>query len=425
MPNENGPLNGPPNETGTPAGDQTDRAHGNTANNTAGVADENLAADPLRPLKRHPIYRITDSLSDYMGVEKDLIQFTEFLSLCAGRAVLPVNIDVQSDQVAVDLHLANRILDLRHGHVARVDTHRQFRSLEQGEFLLRGPATLNYAKGPDEDLRPLAAVLVRGNHRFLHREVSEYTARLLGSDFTLPSIWRITDILSTLPPVPTTLRLQTSQACRELNDFGHAFAGYRCHAVEDELAELIESLPVQPPYPNPLWHRYRGKAQPEMMLVFERLLKIFVALRILLPGSTDKRPEVLLDDYEALRALLNMLPLVPLDRELTPQALLTGESLYKAVHESTKRLELPDLSQHGEKWFTRLDAMHWTGLAYNTAKKHLGELEDEGIVTATVAENNRERGRQIHYRFLDGREPPFEWRNPFERLPNLSARTGI
>jgi hypothetical protein len=223
---------------------------------------------------------------------------------------LPVNIDVQSDQVAVDLHLANRILDLRHGHVARVDTHRQFRALEQDEFLLRGPATVNYIKGPDDDLRPLAAVLVRGNHRFLHREASEYMARILGSDFTLPSIWRITDILSTLPPVPTTLRLQTSQACRELDDFGHAFAGYRCLAVEDELADLIESIPVQPSYPNTLWHRYRGTAQPEMMLVFERLLTIFVALRILLPTSTDKRPKVLLEDYQAVRAMLNMLPLV-------------------------------------------------------------------------------------------------------------------
>ncbi len=388
------------------------------------TVDGNAAADPLHHLKSHPVYAITDTLAEYMGVEKDLIQFIEFLSLAAGRMVMPVNLDVQTDQVAVDLHLANRILDLRHGHVARVDTHRQFRALEQDEFLLRGPATVDYVKGPDDELRPLAAVLVRSNHRFLLREALEYTARLLGADFTLPSIWRITDILSTLPPIPTTLRLQASQACRELDDFGHAFSGYRCLPVEDELAELIESLPVQPSYSNPLWRRYRGKSQPEMMLVFERLLVVFVALRILLPNATDKRPEVLLDDYQAVRAMLNMLPLVPLDRELTPQALLTGEALYKAVHESTRRLELPDLSQHGEKWFTRLDAMNWTGLGYNTVKKRLRELEGEGIVTATVAENNRERGRQVHYRFLDGREPPFEWRNLFERLPDLSAATG-
>jgi len=423
MPGDNQPLNAPPNETGSPAGNQTDRAHENGTNNAIGIPTENATPDPLHPLKTHPVYAITDSLSEYMGVEKDLIQLVEFLSLAAGRMVMPINLDVQTDQVAVDLHLANRILDLRHGHVARVDTHRQFRALEQGEFLLRGPLTVNYLKGPDEDLRPLATVLVRGNHRFLHREVSEYTARLLGSDFTLPSIWRITDILSTLPPVPTTLRLQACQACRELDDFGHAFAGYRCLAVEDKLAELIESLPVQPVYPNAWRRHYRGKTQPEMMLVFERLLAVFVALRVLLPNATDKRPEVLLEDYQALRAMLNLLPLVPLDRELTPQALLTGETVYKAVHESTKRLELPDLSQHGEKWFTRLDAMYWTDLGYNTVKKHLRELESEGIVTSTVAENNRERGKQIHYRFLD-REPPFEWRNPFERLPDLGAATG-
>ena len=423
MPDNNETLNALAAD-GSPTGDQPDHAYEIGTKEAIEKLDENAVPSPLRLLKTHPVYAITDSLEEYMGVEKDLIQFVEFLSLVAGRMVMPINLDVQTDQVAVDLHLANRILDLRHGHVVRVDTHRQFRALEQDEFLLRGPATVNYLDLPNDDLRPLAAMLIRGNHRFLHREVSEYTARLLGADLTLPSIWRITDILSSLPPVPSTLRLQTSQACRELDDFGHAFAGYRCLPVEDELARLIESLPMQPSYPCAFRPHYRGKAQPEMMLVFERFLAVFVALRIKLPAAVNKRPEVLLTDYQALRAMLTYLPLVPHDRELTPQALLTGETIYKAVRNSGQRLELPNLSQHGEKWFTRLDAMRCTGLGYNTTKKRLRELEGEGIVISTLAENNRDHGKQIHFRFADGREPPFEWRNPFEGLPDLGTPTG-
>jgi hypothetical protein len=38
-----------------------------------------------------------------------------------------------------------------------------------------------------------------------------------------------------------------------------------------------------------------------------------------------------------------------------------------------------------------------------------------------VAESNRERGRQIHYRFAAGHSPPFAWKNPFEPLPDLAA----
>ena len=67
--------------------------------------------------------------------------------------------------------------------------------------------------------------------------------------------------------------------------------------------------------------------------------------------------------------------------------------------------------------------MRWTEYGYNTVKKHLQELEDDGIVVSTVAENNRDHGRQIHFRFADGRVPPFRWKNPFENLPDLTGVT--
>lgn len=409
MPNDNGTVK-PVTPTPQPVpGDKPDCADEGA---TEAIGEEhNAVSDPLRPLKAHPVYSIIDSLVAYMGVEKDLIQLAEFLSLGAGRMVMPINLDILTDYVAVDLYLANRILDLCHENVARVDTHRQFRALEQAEYL----------DGPDENLRPLAAILIRGNHRLLHREVSEYTARLLGADFNLPSLWRISDLLSSLPPVPSTLRLQATQANRNLDDFGSSFAGYRYLPAENDLARLIESLPIQPRYKCPFRPQYRGKTRPEMMLVFERFLAVFVSLRINIPGATDKRLEILPDDYRAVRALLTCLPLVPLDRELSPQALMTGEAIYEAAHRGHERIELPDLSQYGAQWFTRGDAMRWTDLGYNTLKKHLGELEGEGIVLSTLAQNNRERGRQIHFRFADGRAPPFEWKNPFEGLPELVA----
>lgn len=203
----------------------------------------------LAPLRAHPVFVLADLLAEYVGVERDLVQFVELLSLAAGRMVAPVNLDIQTDNLTVDLHLANRILDLRHEHVARIDTHKGFRALERAEFFLLGKSTNDYSDAPADRPRPVAAVLVRGNHRLLHREVSEYTARLLGGDFTLPSLWRVTDLISSLPPVPSTLRVQTNQTGRGLDDFGHAFAGYRCCPEENELARLIESLPVQPVYP--------------------------------------------------------------------------------------------------------------------------------------------------------------------------------
>ncbi len=44
----------------------------------------------LVPQRAHPVYTLTDILARYVGVERDLVQFVEFLSLPAGRMVMPV-----------------------------------------------------------------------------------------------------------------------------------------------------------------------------------------------------------------------------------------------------------------------------------------------------------------------------------------------
>lgn len=373
---------------------------------------------PLDALRTHPAFGIADALAEYVGVKRDLVQFVEFLSLAAGRMVMPVNVDVQTERVAVDLFIANRILDLRPRHVARVDTHRQFRHLEREGFTLSDGA----AGHPDAgEVAPLAAVLVRGNHRLLHREVSEYTARLVRRGRALPSVWRVTDLAAGVPAIPSCLRVRGGGVYRGLDRFGTAFASHRECPEEDELAGLLDALPVQPRYDRPFESRLAagavGSVAPELMLVAERLLTVVTALRLQRQAAERPRPEVTPADYAAVRALLTNLPLTPVDRALPPQALVTAGTAFAAVAEHGT--DLPDISQSGGRWFTRRDCAGWTGLGYNTVKAHLRALEDEGVLRSTVAENNRERGRQIHYRFAEGRAPPFAWKNPFEELPDL------
>ena len=129
----------------------------------------------LAPLRSHPVFALADRVARHVGMPRDLIQFTEFLSLAAGKMVVPLNLDVFSDQLLVDMYVANRILDILNEQVARGNTHKEFRTLERAKFC------------------DLAAVLIRGNHHFLYRDASEYTARLVGPDFRLPSLWRISD----------------------------------------------------------------------------------------------------------------------------------------------------------------------------------------------------------------------------------------
>jgi len=361
-------------------------------------------ADPLAPLRAHPVFSIITRVARHVGVARDLIQVIEFLSLAAGRMVLPLNIDIVTDQWAADLFIANRMIDLLPGAVARVSTYKQFRELERTGFAR------------------LAVVLVHGRHEFRFRDFTETLARILQQDCELPSLWRITDHMPTEPCVPSTLRLLTPQTSRDLGDFGTAFATYRTSAEEAYLADLLQRLPLQPSYPNPLHAQYRSAAlTPDGALVLERLLLIVAALRTTLSSSIGVGQSIDARDYAAVRALLLHLPLTPIGRRLAPQTLESADALHERVQEPTYHLPLPDHSSEGEKWFTRDDARRWLDVGYTTAKKRLAEMEDEGILCSTVAENNRERGRQIHYRFANGSVPPFGWRNPFATLPDLGG----
>jgi DNA-binding transcriptional ArsR family regulator len=377
--------------------------------------------DSLDPLRAHPAFRaLADNLAEYVGIERDLIQFIEFISLCAGRMVMPINLDILSDNITVDLHVANRVLDLRSGHIARVDTHREFRALERSRFLIKQSQSGRDGSGDTPHPRPVSAILLRGNHRILHRDITEYTARLVQGDEALPSIWRVSDLASSLSPVPSTLRIQTSQTGRDLLEFGGSFAAHRPGRHGDTLAKLIDSLPDKPKLACSFRKDFQGNAAPELLMVFERVLCVLAVIRENLLKSTERPRHILREDYAAGRSLLVSLPLTPIDRQLSPNALNTAEQLHKRLRLPDVGIELPDLSVYGPKWFTRGNAMDWTDLSYNTVKKHLRQLEEEGLLRSTVAQNNREQGRQIHFQFVDNRAPPFAWKNPFEGLPQLA-----
>src|SRR4051812_19849455 len=108
----------------------------------------------------HPVYQTASALEEYVGVKCDLIHLAIFLSAAAGNMVSPLPLDIYSNSLIADLMVAQRILDLLSGKYRRVDTHKQAREIER-----RGYAAL-------------AVLLIRGNHRTLLRDATEYTAGL-------------------------------------------------------------------------------------------------------------------------------------------------------------------------------------------------------------------------------------------------------
>jgi hypothetical protein len=197
---------------------------------------ESISLDPLRS---HPAFVVADLLAQHVGVERDLILFAEFVSLAAGRMVLPINIEIHTDEWAADLFIANRILDLLPDHVVRIETYKQFVSLERNGF------------------ENCAAVLIRGKEPSIFRECSEYTARLVGSECRQPSLWRVSDRSLALPAVASGLRLMTGQAVRNLDGFGHACACRNRSTPEGaSLRSLLLQLPEQCDYPCQFRDRY-------------------------------------------------------------------------------------------------------------------------------------------------------------------------
>ena len=358
--------------------------------------------DGLSSLRNHPVFGVAQLLAGHLGVERSLLYLIEFLSLAGGRMVAPINLEILTGDMTADLFTVNNMLELAHARIARVDTHKQFRGLERQQF-----------KG-------LAIILVRGTHPSMFRDFTECMARIPLGDSALPSLWRISNDPTPRPPVSTTLRLHTEQMSRSFRGFGRKYVVATTANESTELKNLIERLPVNPEYPCKFRAEFESDLCPDIGLILERVLLTVAAVRVRLPGSHDTSPEILRSDYVAARALLTNLPLTPADRQVSPSALKTAEAVYgQVIKDVHYQLSLPDLSAEGNKWFNRNSVLDWLDLSYNSVKKHLEELEQEGILLSTVARSDRKRGVEIHYKFAPAAEPPFGWINPFEVLPEL------
>jgi hypothetical protein len=353
----------------------------------------------------HVLDRVAAALDSYLGVTCDLIHLAIFVSLASGCMAAPIPLDIASNSLTADLMITNRILDLRRARVRRIDTREQLRELERKGFSGH------------------VALLIGCAHPALFREATELVTRMNREDFRPPSLIRITDYPPRRPAIPAALRLTTALAARDLDDFGHAYATARGGNPAGPLSNLVQTLPVGPPYPSPFQGRYRGRLRSDDMLLFERLLLVLAALRVHDTGSADVREEILPEDYRRARALLMQLPVCPVGTALSPRALEVAEVIYEALRDNNYQRSVPDHSTEGHKWFRRAEAVNWTGLSYSAVKEYLTELEKEGLLRSTVAETDRMQGREIHYRFNDF-SPPFAWRNPFAGLPELDELAG-
>ena len=353
-------------------------------------------------LQVHPVYPLADDLASFLGIERDWIAFAELLSLAAGRMAMPINLDIVSDQWTLDLNIADRIACIVPGAVVPIDTFKAFRAEEDQSF--SGRSVLRF----------------RRDFSKLHDDLVAFMARAPDALESAPSIWRIRPNYVE-PTVDTpTLRLIASAVDRNLDGFAASFASaVGSSAHRERLTQFIETLCQRTYYRCSFRDRLCGRIAPALMLILERLLQVFTNARRVL---TEFRSEavVTLNDYEAVRTLLINLPLVPVDRVITAQTLKTAEQIHAGVHADGYQLALPDQSDAGHRWFTRKHVADWADLGYTTIKKHLQEMEDDGLLVSTVDRNNRQHGRVIHYRFAENRAPPFGWNNPFAALPDLT-----
>ena len=359
--------------------------------------------DPLQPLRDHRIFGMADTLAKYVGINRDLVQFVEFLSLAAGKMAMPINLEIVSEQWTADLFIANRILDLQPELVRRVDTDSQFRELEKAGF------------------EKVAAILVRDSHPNAFRNFIDRTARSVNGGGSMPSLWRIADRTPAVTADPSVLRLITPNASRDLGKFGSAFATAPDPEAGKELTGLLNRLSPSPKYECSFSAQYSGTLPALPMLVLERLLRVFASLRGQMANPPDQEPTVNPADYRAVKAMLINLPLAATDRGLSAGAVVMAHTVFAEVFNEAYQCSLPDRSDEGNKWFNREHARQWTKRAYNTVKGRLAELENAGILLSARGQSDRGRGKPIHFRFAPDAAPPFDLQNPFHELPDLSG----
>ena len=292
----------------------------------------------LSALCQHSIIALADELGRYVGAKRDLVHFIEYLSLAAGRMGIPIHLDVRSDEFALELGVADRILRLRPKNFTHVDTRAELRQFERRGFA------------------DLAVVVVRNGRHTVLRDATASVCRDVGAGDSLPSFWGFAPAERSLPTSPVTLRLMTNQINRDLAGFARAIAipGHRSDPWG--LGLLLGDLPVRPRYPRRFAYETPASMSPDAFVIFERMLSVFAALRITMQKEIDPVEAILAEDYLAARELLCSLPVVPADRTISPAALEMAEEIYRHIERTGHQLSIPDHSQTGHSWFARKHA---------------------------------------------------------------------
>lgn len=374
----------------------------------------------LEPLRCHPIGRTADDLSGHLSQPRNLLHVAQFLSVVGGALGFPLHLEIVTPTPDLDSLIANKLLDLVRGNVIEIDTQRQLRALDRNRYRIPRQANDPSHNSPTVDT-PVRVILVRGTPE-LFRQTHAMLSRTPAYGDPWPSSWRISSNPTGFDEQPASLRIYASRLPRRFAGVAEAYAsprplGYAGSVVAGQLLRLGP----EPHLDCPFRHEFNVPITPVQRLVLERLLQVFAHWRCgSCPGQQGNPPGITRADYLAARALLLELPLIPGDRNLSPQAQETATRVHAKV-EGGAGLVLPNESPNGERWFTRSDCALWTGQAYNTAKTHLNDLLGEGVLRTVRAKNNRDRGAQIHFRFPPDRAPPFEWFNPFDSLPDLRS----
>jgi len=361
-------------------------------------------------VRNHSVGVLAGKLAQHLGMACDAILLIELLSLLAGRMGMGINLDIVTPDLTADLFIANRVLQLAGDKVRRINSLFELQIQESSQF------------------DNVWLVLLRGSQPKLFRDATEIVTRLLDSQ-SFPCIWRIAEKPPIQPGLGPTLRLLTGHAERDFKGFAEHFTAPSISTSAEDLAALLEEEWPRPTCQPKMRERLRCPLRPEEKLTVERLLTVISAVRIKASeygSKTSSTPPsvtepIAWEDYACLRSLLVHLPIPKANTQLTPEAAQTAETIYHHVHRQGYQNYLPEVDQHHQRWFTRCQATDWTRKSYNTVKAHLEQMEAEGLLRATQAENAKQRGKQIHYRFLDGISPPFVAKNPFTVLPEAIA----
>ncbi|MEO2015628.1 MAG: hypothetical protein ABGZ53_14790, partial [Fuerstiella sp.] len=249
--------------------------------------------ESLRWLTPTPLGTVGTVLGDFLETGVDLISLLMFLLRISGRIGSPMNLQLVTNNLTVEVMLVDRLLDLDR------------RSCCYGmnpEDLGRG-ATIRSKRD--------VVVFRRGKHSDFNL-ACEVTCRYR-AESSPPSIWHITDTRPKTTNIGPTLAIQASDITRSLRGFGHSFSPISMRPgqsiAEDWLRQLLEQLRFKLGFTCPFVESLRAKMRPEDMLIVSRLLVTIAAVRSAILGMEhglmERQIVITVDDYAVTRRLLN------------------------------------------------------------------------------------------------------------------------